>query len=127
MATRKSTSSSKSKSRSVGSSEEHAAKTTTDHDEIQRWVEERDGSPACVRGTGDSDDVGLLRIDFPGYSGEETLQHIEWDEFFQKFDERNLAFLYQDETKGGQRSNFNKLIDRESGQGGKKSHGRGAK
>lgn len=25
--------------------------TTTDHDEIKRWVEQHDGSPARVRGT----------------------------------------------------------------------------
>ncbi len=25
--------------------------TTTDHDEIRRWVEEHDGKPASVKGT----------------------------------------------------------------------------
>ncbi len=54
----------------------------------------------------------MLRIDFPGYSGAESLEHITWDEFFDKFDERNLAFLYQEHTAGGQKSNFNKLISR---------------
>ena len=62
------------------------AKTTTDHNEIRRWVEERGGFPASVKGTGDGNDPGLLRIDYPGFSGEEKLQKISWEEFFAKFD-----------------------------------------
>jgi hypothetical protein len=85
---------------------------TTDHDRIREWVEERDGQPARVRGTGDADDVGLLRIDFPGYTGAESLQPISWDEFFDKFDERKLAFLHRHQSKDGGQSYFNKLIDR---------------
>jgi ferritin-like metal-binding protein YciE len=88
------------------------AKTTTDHDEIRRWAEERNGSPATVKGTGKRGEPGLLRIDFPGYSGQGSLQKIEWDEFFDKFESEKLAFLYQVKTKGGKRSNFNKLISR---------------
>ena len=84
------------------------AKTTTDHNEIRRWVEERGGFPASVKGTGDGNDPGLLRIDYPGFSGEEKLQKISWEEFFTKFDSENLAFLYQDEPD----SRFSKLIDR---------------
>jgi hypothetical protein len=68
-------------------------KATTDHEEIRRWVEERGGWPACVKGTGGWEDPGLLRIDFPGYSGEESLQKITWEEFFEKFEESGLAFL----------------------------------
>jgi len=94
---------------------QHAGKWTTDHEHIRRWVEERGGHPACVRGACGSDDVGLLRIDFPGYSGQQSLQHIPWDEFFQKFDENDLALLCQDET-AGQKSNFARLVKRSSAQ-----------
>jgi hypothetical protein len=89
---------------------------TTDHDEIRRWAEERGGVPSCVRGTGGGGDTGLLRIDFPGYSGEGKLQKISWDEFFKKFDEQNLALLYQEQTANGQKSNFNKLVSRDTAQ-----------
>ena len=56
----------------------------------------------------------MIRLDFPGFSGAESLQEISWDEWFRSFDENNLALLHQDKTAGGQKSNFNKLISRES-------------
>ena len=92
-----------------------AARPLTDHDEIRRWAEERNASPACVKGTGGGHDVGMIRLDFPGYGGEESLQEIGWDDWFDKFEERNLALLVQDETAQGKQSNFNKLVSRNSG------------
>ena len=86
------------------------ANVTTDQNEIRRWVEERGGWPARVKSTGDENDPGVLRIDYPGYSGEGTLERISWEEFFDKFEKNKLAFLYQDE----QDSRFSKLIDRDS-------------
>lgn len=90
------------------------SKTTNDHEEIRRWAEERGAQPACVKRTGSRGDIGMLRLDFPGYSGEESLQPVSWDDWFEKFDERNLALVYQDTTAGGAKSNFNKLVSRES-------------
>jgi hypothetical protein len=87
------------------------AKTTTDHDEIRRWVESRGGKPAHVTETGGGGDPGVLRIDFdePGGDGDERLEEIPWDEWFQAFEENRLAFLYQDEGD----SRFNKLVSRD--------------
>jgi len=90
------------------------AKTTTDHNQIRQWAEERGGKPAHVKGTGGENDPGILRIDFPGYTGEGKLEPISWDEFFKKFDEQQLALTYQETTAEGKKSNFNKLISRES-------------
>ena len=59
------------------------AKVTTDHEEIRKWVEERGGHPARVKGTERGESAGLLRIDYPGYSGEQRLEEITWDEFFE--------------------------------------------
>jgi hypothetical protein len=91
------------------------SRTTTDHDEIRRWVEQRDGRPARVKGTErGGDDVGILRIDFPGVGAEqESLEPISWDEFFKEFDEKQLAFLYQERTADGQVSRFNKFVRRD--------------
>jgi len=90
------------------------AKSTTNHEQIERWVEERGGHPARVKGTAGKDGSGVLVIDYPGYSGTQTLEAISWDEFFQGFEENKLAFLYQDETKAGDESRFSKLINRDS-------------
>ena len=92
------------------------AKSTTDHNKIRSWVEERGGKPAAVKGTGSGDDPGVLRIDFPGYTGEETLQQISWEQFFDKFEKQKLAFLYQEETSGGNESRFSKLTERSEGE-----------
>lgn len=124
MATRK-TVSKKAKgsaSRGTAPSRKAASHTTTDHDEIRQWAEERGAHPACVRGTGGKGDTGMLRLNFPGYT-EENLQAISWDDFFEKFDERGLALLYQEKTARGQRSNFNKLVARETAEGKPRARG----
>lgn len=89
-----------------------SSNTTTDHETIRRWAEDRQGKPAKVKGTGGKDDPGILRIDFPGFSGADSLEEISLDEFFEKFDASELALLYQDETSDGEKSNFNKLVAR---------------
>ena len=83
------------------------AKKTTNHDEIRNWVEERDGRPAVVRTGGKG---GILRIDFG--EPEDTLEPIEWDEFFRIFDENDLAFLHQEESGNCGQSRFNKFVER---------------
>jgi hypothetical protein len=102
--------------RVVNESEKNAmssSERTTDHATIRRWAEARKGKPARVRATGQGDDVGLLRIDFPEDDDEEEdLEEITWDEFFEKFDEKRLAFVYQENTAGGKPSRFNKLVSR---------------
>jgi len=56
----------------------------------------------------------MIRLDFPGYSGGDSLQPISWDDWFEKFDEGGLALIVQEKTARGQKSNFNKLVARES-------------
>ena len=83
-------------------------KVTTNHEEIRAWAEKRDGRPVRVQGT------DILRIDFPGYKGEETLEPVSWEDFLRIAAENNLAFVYQERTAGGRISRFNKLVDRET-------------
>lgn len=91
-----------------------SAQPTTDHRRIREWAETRGAKPACVRGTGGKNDIGMIRLDFPGYTGSETLEAITWDEWFRSFEENNLALLIQEETADGTPSNFNKLVSRET-------------
>lgn len=88
----------------------HQSKTTTDHQTIRKWAEERDGKPAIIKHNDEK--TSLLRINFPGYA-EDNLNDIDWDRWFEIFDKNELALVYQEETKGGEKSNFNKLVARE--------------
>src|SRR5712671_5962180 len=92
------------------------AKTTTDHDEIRKWAEARGGRPAVVRSTHDKGGTGILRLEFPDAPNakDDALEEISWEEWFEKFDESGLALLYQEKTAKGERSNFNKLVGRET-------------
>ena len=85
-----------------------SARATTDHGEIRRWVEDRGGFPAHVTRTGCGGDPGVLRIDYPGFSGQETLERMDWEQWFDWFDRDKLAFLYQPLGAG----RFSKLVDR---------------
>jgi hypothetical protein len=84
---------------------------TTDHETIKKWVTERGGVPATVKDTEADGHAGVLRIDF--LPRDESLKEISWDEFFRKFEEARLAFLYQDKTKEGKISRFHKFISRD--------------
>lgn len=91
-----------------------SATTTTDHDRIRKWAEDRGGRPTRVKGAGDAGG-GLLRIDFdePGGNNDaDELEDIGWDAFFDTFDKSNLAFLHQDRTDDGKTSRFNKFVER---------------
>ncbi len=90
------------------------SRTTTDHGTIRRWVEERGGWPAEVEATAGRGQTGIVRIDFPGFSGEGELKRISWDEWFAKFDHSNLALVYEDATADGRKSSLHELVAREA-------------
>jgi competence ComEA-like helix-hairpin-helix protein len=89
-----------------------SASRTTDHQAIQEWVQARGGQPAHVKRTGGDSDPGILRIDFPGFSGEGSLEQLDWDSWFDAFEQNQLALLYQETTASGEQSRFNKLVRR---------------
>ncbi len=91
-----------------------SARTTTNHDEIRKWVETRGGHPAVVAATENSHGRGggLLRIDYdePGGNDDDRLHRISWNEFFDIFDKNDLAFLHDPEGE----SRFSKFVEKES-------------
>ena len=92
---------------------ERSATTTTNHDEIRKWVEDRGGHPAIVKDTENNNRPGgMIRIDFddPDGSKDAGLKRIGWDEFFEIFDKNDLAFLRQDLPD----SRFNKFVQRQT-------------
>lgn len=85
---------------------------TTSHDKIRKWAEKRGGKPATVAGTASGkEDAGILRLDFE--PKDEKLEPISWEDFFEKFEEAHLAFLYQGETADGRISRFHKFVERQ--------------
>lgn len=89
-----------------------SARTTTDHDTIRRWAEERGGRPTRVKNTETGGEgAGVLRIDFA--EPDEGLEAIDWDTFFDTFEERGLALLFQEKTDDGSVSRFNKIVSRD--------------
>jgi hypothetical protein len=87
-------------------------RTTTDRDEIRKWVEKHGGKPATVKGTESGGEAGVLRIDFPGGAGGDRLEQISWDDWFAKFEDSGLAFLYQERKASGEDSTYFKLVSR---------------
>jgi len=88
-----------------------ASYTTTNHDVIRAWAEARGGQPAEVGDT-DTGDGGVLRIEFR--HEDNRLDEVDWDAFFNVFEDRNLAFLYQEKTSDGEISRFNKFLSRDA-------------
>lgn len=81
---------------------------TTDHEVIRQWAEARGAVPSTVPGTDHDGHLGVLRLDFPGYSGD-RLREVSWDEWFDAFDKRRLNFIYQQKQTSGKKSNFFQL------------------
>ena len=76
------------------------------------------GKPAAVDRTYQGGDVGIVRIMFPQarHSEHESLVEISWDEFFEEFDERELALLYDEQSM------FNKIVGRDTAEHGASRH-----
>ena len=85
------------------------ARKITDHEEIRRWAEERSGIPTIVADTEGKDGSGILRFDFG--ERDEGLKPIDWEDFFEILEQRNLALLAQDRIDG-KTSRFFKFVER---------------
>jgi hypothetical protein len=98
----------------IGGADEHQdhpgqTLATRDHDVIKQWAEQRKAVPVTVAGTEHEGRAGVLRFDFPGgdeRGGSNRLQEIAWDGWFETFDARDLVFVYQEQLKSGDQSNF---------------------
>jgi hypothetical protein len=78
-----------------------SAKSLTDPEESRQCVDEPGATPAREQEPGSDTHAGLIRFDFPGHIGEQSLEAIGWDEWFKKFKESNLALLVQDDIATG--------------------------
>jgi hypothetical protein len=53
----------------------------------------------------------VIRLQFPESEGASDLEPIGWDHFFEKFDEKRLALVYQEATSDGHVSRFNRIVE----------------
>lgn len=94
-------------------------KVTTNHEEIKSWITTHDGKPDLIQTPGVGNSEEGLRIDFPGKEDEEYFnentksEDISWNEFFKRFEEWNLAFMYEEKTRGKNLSNAYRFIKRD--------------
>lgn len=103
-----------SRTRASAARSKRLTEIATDHHEIVRWAQDRGAQPARVKGTGRGD-AGLIRLEFPKApnANDDKLEPISWDEWFDEFEKKNLALVYEETNASGHKSNFNKLVSRE--------------
>lgn len=89
-------------------------KWTVDRRVIKQWVEARGGRPVIVRARSRGDyEAAAPRVDFPQYRSNGIMQEIPWRQFFRKFEERRMAFLYRETMPNGEKSRFCKFVSRD--------------
>jgi len=76
-------------------------KWTLEHTVIRRWAEERRGKPCR-----------FLHIYLPGYGARGAFARVSWDRFFAEFEDKKLAFVYQERSASGKPSSFYRLVHR---------------
>jgi hypothetical protein len=90
------------------------SKLTTDHAEIRRWAQDRNAKPATVANAEKGDSPSRLRLKLPGRNGGLSLKEIGWDAWLREFDQRKLAFLYQEQIASGERSDYYEIVSRQT-------------
>ena len=83
---------------------------STNARKLSRWAEKHERHPATGKDTEHGNEhAGILRIAF---RDEDNLEEISWDDFFEKFDQADPAFLYRDKTKDAHASRFFQFVKR---------------
>jgi hypothetical protein len=90
-----------------------ASRVTIDHEEIRRWAEARNGKPATTIRSENGDGAPIC-IYFPSDCGQAGIDEISWKSWFKRFETHRLAFVYQEQNAGGEKSNFNQLVGRKT-------------
>lgn len=78
-----------------------ALKYIIDYDEIRAWIEEHGGQPATLKEASENGEESsdMLHIAFGPLTPD--MEEMGWDEFFERFENENLALEYDDEETEG--------------------------
>ncbi len=82
---------------------------TTDHLEIRHWAQKHNVVPVEVLPDHVDSEPATLRLVLLAQAKRSGLQEISWDEFFIKFDELGLTFVYDNDSTG-----YNEILQVES-------------
>lgn len=89
------------------------SKITSNRDKIKSWVEKRGGKPAILCEEQPlTENHGVLRILFPGDDIKENVKVVTWDQFFERFDQSHLGFMYDEEQSENLHNSFFKFVSR---------------
>lgn len=73
---------------------------TTEHALVRKLIEDREGYPAHLENSEGQGDSGLLQVGLTdgdeGDEGGEDLKELSWTQFFEEFEEKDLAFAYRE-------------------------------
>jgi hypothetical protein len=83
--------------------------TLTDHESIKRWAREHGATPAHVKGTGRGHDTLRFEFEMEATNHDTRLERLDWDDWFQRFDEGGLALIVDDAADA---PNANTLVRR---------------
>jgi hypothetical protein len=91
--------------------------STRDHEVIMRWAAKRQAQPATGEATSSGpatvsvrDGGAGIRFNFPGTG---QFRPISWAEWFENFDEHQLAFVFDNDASAGSPSNRYRLVKAE--------------
>lgn len=82
---------------------------TTDHSEIRHWALKHKAVPVEVLPDHVDSEPATLRFLLPEQSRHLGFSQISWEEFFVKFDELGLTFVYDKDSTG-----YNEILQVES-------------
>ncbi len=85
-------------------------KVTIDRNIIRKWAQARHGWPALVKKVTSAGIEMVLSFVFPDNEPLETVRKISWEEFFEKFDQQHLAFVYQESDRNRELSYYYEFI-----------------
>ena len=76
--------------------ESNDVQTTTEHALVRKLIEDREGYPAHLQASEGQGDSGLLQVGLTEENEGEELKEPSWEQFFEKFEEKDLAFAYRE-------------------------------
>ncbi len=83
---------------------------TTNHSEIRHWAQKNNAIPAEILPHRVDSEPATLRFLLPGEIVTPTgITELSWEDFFAKFDELGLTFVYDNDSTG-----YNEILQMES-------------